>query len=520
MSLIRSTLVVSIAISISRIFGFVRDMLIARYLGAGMLSDAFFAAFRLPNFFRRIFAEGAFNNCFVPIFIDKLNKSKQQEDSIDNNQAVIFAHNIFSLLFYILLIFIIMMQIFMPQIINILFPGFANNSDKMTLTINLSRITIFYLLFIALVSLFSGILNSLNKFFVASTAPIILNLTLILMMLFAIDFFPDYANLLAWSVMIAGILQFLWLFIFTVKNKFLLYPKIPKIDVDIKKFLKRLLPAIIGANVMQINLLVDSIFASAISGAVSYLYYADRINQLPLAMIGIALSVALLPNLANKIKQDKIDDAIKIQNIAFEIALILAIPITIILIIFAHPIITNLFERGNFGNSESIAVSKALMLYSCGLPSFILVKIFEPNFFARGNSKTPMQIAIFCVITNILLNIIFHYLELGYQGIILAAIISSYVNLLLLVTILLKNNDFYFNKIFIKHLPKLGFSCLITFIIAIILKENFYQNYLVNINNFARFCLLIANLLLIIIINLIILYYSGILDIVRNIKKK
>jgi putative peptidoglycan lipid II flippase len=445
----RSVFTISFYISISRIFGFIRDILIAQYLGVSALSDAFFAAFRLPNFFRRVFAEGAFNSAFVPIFIEKLQDKKTDSDEKK------FAQNIFSLLFYALLIFTILFQIFMPFFMKILFPGFFVDAVKSELLVALSRITIFYLLFISLVSLCSGILNSLGKFAVPASSPIILNCTLIAAIFVFGTITPNYAYALSWGVFAAGILQFIWLFYFTMKAGFLLYPKLPKITPDIKKFFRKLLPGIVGANVMQINLLLDSIFASMIAGAVSYLYYADRINQLPLAMIGIAIGIALLPALSRKIKAGEAEGAIKLQNLALEVGLILVIPATLALTVLSYPIISSLFERGKFTADESIFVGRALMFYSFGLPSYVLVKVMEPAFFARGDTKTPMNIAIICLLNNALLNGIFYALNFGYVGIVLASVASTYLNLTLLITKLTAKKHFHFEKNFKEKLLRI-----------------------------------------------------------------
>lgn len=446
MALFRSVFTISFYTAISRILGFVRDVFIARYLGVSIMSDAFFAAFKLPNFFRRVFAEGAFNSAFIPIFIEKVQDKKSKDDEL------IFVRNIFSLLFYALLIFTLIFQIFMPVFMKGLFPGFFNDPQKSTLLIDLSRITIFYLLFISLVSLCSGILNSVGKFAIPASAPIILNATLIASIFIFSKYCPTYAHALSWGVFCAGILQFLWLFIFTIKSGFLLYPKLPKIDHDIKKFFHRLIPGVIGANLIQINLLVNSIFASLIAGGVSYLYYADRINQLPLALIGIAIGIALLPDLSRKIKAKKHNSAIRMQNMALEVGLILVVPATIALTIIATPIISTLFERGKFSANETYHVSKALMFYSFGLPAYVLIKVVEPAFFARSDTKTPMRIAFICMIANIVFNIFFFVLELSYVGIITSSVLSSYLNLILLMTILLRRKHFRFEKKFLKKL--------------------------------------------------------------------
>jgi len=466
--LLRSIFTISFYISLSRILGFIRDILIAQYLGVSAFSDAFFAAFRLPNFFRRVFAEGAFNSAFVPIFIEKIQDKKTDFDEKE------FARNIFALLFYCLLLFTLIFQIFMPFFMKILFPGFFTDPDKSTLLINLSRITIFYLIFISLVSLCSGILNSLGKFAVPASAPIILNGTLIASVFVFGNLTPTYAHALSWGVFAAGILQFLWLFIFTAKCGFLLYPKFPRLNSDVKKFFRKLIPGIIGANVMQINLLIDSIFASMLAGAVSYLYYSDRINQLPLAMIGIAIGIALLPALSRKIKANEFEAAVKLQNMALEVGLILVIPATLALTTLSYPIISTLFERGEFTTDESFFVAKALMFYSFGLPSYVLVKIMEPSFFSRGNTKTPMGIAIVCLFSNALLNAIFFTLNFGYIGIVLASVISSYLNLTLLMTKLISKGHFYFEKNFVKKLILIMIPSLMMALFLLLMREYFF----------------------------------------------
>ncbi|MBU6141200.1 MAG: murein biosynthesis integral membrane protein MurJ [Proteobacteria bacterium] len=498
----RSIFTISFFISLSRILGFARDVLIAKYVGVTMLSDAFFAAFRLPNFFRRVFAEGAFNSAFVPIFIEKLQDKKSDQDE------KFFVRNIFSLLFFALLFFTILLQIFMPFFMKILFPGFFNDPEKSSLLISLSRITVFYLIFISLVSLCSGVLNSINKFAVPASAPIILNGTLIASIFIFGSITPNYAYALSWGVFFAGILQFLWLFFFTIKAGFLVYPNIPKINSDVKKFFRKLLPGIIGANVMQINLLVDSIFASMIAGAVSYLYYADRINQLPLAMIGIAIGIALLPALSRKIKSNEFDEAIKLQNMALEVGLILVIPATLALTVLAHPIISSLFERGAFTSKESFFVAQALMFYSFGLPSYVLVKVMEPAFFSRGNTKTPMNIAIICLINNAVLNVIFYKTNFGYIGIVLASVISSYLNLTLLITNLIRKKHFSFEKNFTKKFALILIPALAMALTLYLLRELFAQS-----DKLDRIAELVIMIMMGLIIYFVTSYFSGSLNI-------
>lgn len=473
MSIFKSAFTVSFYISISRVFGFIRDIFIANFIGASYLSDVFFAAFRLPNFFRRVFGEGALNSSFVPIFIAKVNQK-------DEKAKVAFAKNIFSILFYFLLIFTLFFQIFMPFLMSVLFPGFKSDPEKFLLLVDLSRITIFYLIFISLVSLCSSILNSLENFSVPASAPIILNITLIASFFTIANFVPNYAYSLSWGVFAAGVLQFIYLMFFTFKKKIILYPKLPSLkvfqDSSVKKFFKKLLPAVIGGNVMQINLLIDSVFASLFSGALSYLYYADRINQLPLAMIGIAIGIALLPSMTRKIQSGNKDEAISLQNCALQVGMLFVVPASFALICLAYPIITALFERGEFSSSDSFHVARALQIYAAGLPAYVLVKVMEPGFFARGNTKTPMKIAIFCLFSNLFFNTIFYLNDLGYIGIALSSVCSSYINLSLLIFNLKKKKQFNFVAGFFKNITKIILTALIMSAILLSLNSYFATN--------------------------------------------
>ena len=299
--------------------------------------------------------------------------------------------------------------------------------------------------------------------------------------------------------------------IFTIKKGMILYPKPFSFflfrNADVKKFFKKLLPGIIGANVMQINLLVDSIFASMIVGAMSYLYYADRINQLPLAMIGIAIGIALLPAMSRRIREDKIDSAIKLQNLALEVGLIMVIPAALALIILAYPIIVALFERGKFSHEESFFVAKALQYYSIGLPAYVLVKVMEPAFFARGDTKTPMNIAIICLVANIMFNVIF-FKPFGYVGIVMSSILSSYLNLFLLITKLIRRKLFYFEKFFIAKLLKIAIPSILMAFSLMLMKS--YFEFSNDTNNIIE---LIAMISFGLIIYFISSYFSGSFDI-------
>ncbi|MFT6077949.1 MAG: putative peptidoglycan lipid II flippase [Rickettsiales bacterium] len=290
----------------------------------------------------------------------------------------------------------------------------------------------------------------------------------------------------------------------------LIYPKFPKINLDVKHFFKKLAPGIIGANVMQINLLINTMIASLISGAVSYIYYADRINQLPLALIGIAINIALLPTLSKAIKSNNAAQAIKLQNIALEASLILVIPAALALACLSHPIIEVLFQRGAFGANETAAVAKALMFYSFGLPAFVMTKVLEPSFFARGNTKTPMKIAVFCVVVNIALTLAL-FKPLGYIGIVLASVIASYINIILMLIVLTGKNHFVFANNFLKKLLQILVPATFMGLVLFLLNKE-----LSNINPMIS---LILNILAGLMTYLLLSYFSGALNILKAIKK-
>ena len=318
MNLIASASTFGFFTLISRILGYVRDILIAIFLGTGIFADVFFVAFRLPNTFRRLFAEGTFNAAFIPSYAGELAKNKIEADS--------FAKNVFNLLFIILLIFVLVAEIFMPQLIFLIAPGFYNEPEKLKLAVELSRITFPFLFFICLASFFGAILNSYNKFAAAAAAPIILNIILIGSLFFSQWFNLSDVLTLSYAVSLAGFLQLL-LLLFFVRNNFkpILTIKV-KIDEKIKFFFRKLLPSIFSSGVTQINILVGTIIASFQAGAVSYLYYADRVYQMNLAVAGIAVGTVMLPELSKHVKNNNSEQIDNLQNRSLELCLFLSIP--------------------------------------------------------------------------------------------------------------------------------------------------------------------------------------------------
>ena len=451
MNLIKSTSTFSFFTIISRLLGYVRDILIAVFLGAGPLADAFFVAFRIPNTFRRLFSEGAFNAAFVPSYSALLRKKNQSED---------FANNIFNLLILGLFFLVLIIEILMPLFVFLIAPGFEDDPKKMELAISLTRITFPFLLFISLASFFSAILNSHNKFAVASAAPIILNILLIGVLSFAKIINDQLIYYLSYAVTASGVVQFVFLYFF-IKKYF--SPKINfhiRIDKKIKIFFKKLLPSIFSSGVTQINILVGTIIASFQTNAVSYLYYADRIYQINLAIAGIAIGTVILPQLSKYVQNNRKDKINLIQNKALELSLFLSIPATIALLVASEEIISSLFGYGSFDEESVKNSAKALFYFAMGLPAFSLIKVFSTFFFARHNTKIPFYISLISVLLNIIISVVF-FEEVGFLIIPIATTISSWINVISLFIFLKKIKLFTFNLIFISRFIKILFTSLL-----------------------------------------------------------
>ena len=467
MNLIKSTSTFGFFTLISRILGYLRDVLIAIYLGSGPIADAFFVAFRIPNTFRRLFSEGTFNAAFVPSYSSELVSGKQIAQK--------FANKIFNLLLIGLLLIVLVIEIFMPSFVFIIAPGFSDNSDKFDLTISLTRITFPFLLFVSLSSFFSAILNSHNKFAVASAAPIILNIFLILVLFFQSYLNDDLVFYLSYAVTFAGIVQLIFL-LFFIKKFYL--PKITfnfKINYKVKLFFKKLLPSIFSSGVTQINILVGTIIASFQASAVSYLYYADRIYQINLAIAGIAIGVVLLPNLSKHIQSNNKKKIDFIQNKALELSLFLSLPATIALLIASEEITSSLFGYGSFDLVSVKNSSNALFYFALGLPAFSIIKIFSSFLFARHNTKIPFYFSFFSVIINIVISLYF-FDKLGFIIIPIATTISSWLNALLLLIYLVNKEYFLIKFHFIKSFLKIIISTILTSIVFYNLINYFSDN--------------------------------------------
>jgi len=485
MNLIKSTGTFSLFTIISRLLGYLRDILIAIFLGTGFLADAFFVAFRIPNTFRRLFSEGTFNAAFVPSYSSELTKSKTKSNN--------FANEIFNLLFLGLLIIVLVAQLFMPIFVSLIAPGFSSDYEKINLAINLTRITFPFLIFVSLASFFSAILNSHNRFAAAAAAPIILNIILIGILLLGKILNDDLVYYLSYGVSIAGSLQLLFLYYF-VKNFYKIQFKFNfNINKKVKFFFKKLLPSIFSSGVTQINILVGTIIASFQASAVSYLYYADRIYQINLAVAGIAIGVVILPQLSKYIQQNKKKKILLIQNKALELSLFMSLPASIALLIGSEEIISALFGYGQFNEVSVNNSGKALYFFSLGLPAFAMIKVFSSFFFANHNTKTPFYISLISVTLNIIISIYFFNI-IGFIIIPIATTISSWFNLIILFIFLKKDELFGFNKIFIKRLIKIIFSSTVMGIFFYFLIHSF-NNLLAYDHAFKSFYLILSVLL-------------------------
>jgi putative peptidoglycan lipid II flippase len=454
MSLVRSIATVSGFTLLSRVTGFARDILIAALLGAGGMADAFFVAFKFPNLFRRLFGEGAFSAAFIPLLAGDIEKRGLEI-------ARQFAAHAMAILLLVTGFLVAIIEIIMPWAMHVFAPGFAQDPQKFALAVELTRITFPYLAFISGVALMSGVLNTLHRYAAAAAAPIILNICMIAALLGFGTMAQSPAHALSWGVTLAGLLQFVWLFVACKRAGFAIQWRLPRIDDRMKLLGRRMVPGLVGAGVYQLNLLIDTMLASLVSdGAVSWLYYADRVNQLPLGVIGIAIGTALLPTLSRQLQGSDPSVANYSQNRGIEIALLLTLPAAVALGVMGVPIINVLFQRGAFTPDEAIKTGLALMVFAFGLPASVLVKVLAPGFFAREDTKTPIQIGIVCMVINIGL-IVALMPFFGHLGIAAATSVSVWINASSLGITLHRRGHLQFDDRLRRRLPRILMSSIL-----------------------------------------------------------
>jgi putative peptidoglycan lipid II flippase len=410
---------------LSRLTGFARDIMLAAILGAGPLADAFFVALRLPNHFRAIFAEGAFNAAFVPAYAHVYGERGEAS-------ARLFADRIFTLLFLSQVVLLILAWLFMPQAMSILAPGFTDDAEQRRLAIELTRITFPYLLLITLVTLYGGMLNVMHRFATAAAAPIFLNLSMMATLALA-AFFPSAGHAAAWGVLIAGILEFLLLAGDAARSGIL--PKFAplKLDDDVRAFFRALGPATVGSMGTQVALFADTIIATFLpAGALSALYYADRLNQLPIGVIGIAIGTVLLPEMSRRLTSGDHAGAMAAQRRAFEFTLLFSVPFVAAFLTVPDVIMRAMFARGAFSKADAAAAGATLAAYAVGLVPFVLIRSAVATFYARKDTATPVKAALIGVAVNVALKIALVG-ALAQVGLALATAVGAWINLLLVV---------------------------------------------------------------------------------------
>ena len=434
--MLRNVLTVGGWTMLSRLLGFARDMLIAATLGAGPVADAFFVALKLPNLFRRLFGEGAFNAAFVPAFAGML--TAEGPDA-----ARRFAQQTFAVMAFWLAVLTIAGELGMPWLIAVLAPGFETNPAKFALAVTLSRITFPYLLLICLAALVSGVLNGLERFTAAAASYVLFNIISIAFLLWLTPYVPTAGHALAWGITASGVAQLGVLLWAMHRAGMQLHLPRPRLTPEIRVLLRRMAPGLVGAGVTQLNLAIDVIIASLLpAGTVSLLYYADRVQQLPLGVIGTAVGTALLPLLSRQVRAGEGPAALATLNRAIEYALFLTLPAAAALIVSAYPVMWALFGRGAFSAESARLSSQALAAYAVGLPAFVLVKVLAPGFFARGDTATPVKVGVAAVVLNLLMNLAF-MVPLQQVGPALATSLAAIVNVVLLGAVLVRRGHLH-----------------------------------------------------------------------------
>ena len=514
---LRIVSIISSLTFISRILGYFRDFLIALSIGASYVSDAFFIALQLPNLFRRLFAEGAMNSAFVPIVSGIRIRGGERKGDI-------FLSEILTLIVTFLFPFILILEIFMPVIINLVAPGFENNEVKFLLANDLARLTFPFLFFVSVNSLFGGYLNTMSKFAAMAFTPVILNLTMLVVLVVCYENSVEKvqtSKLLSFGISFAGLLQLSWLYMNLRKNNvriFFFKDLFSGLSNNAKKLLVLFFPAVLGGGVYQLNFLIDMILASTLpDGSISYLYFADRLNQLPLGVFGIALSTALLPMLSKQIKKKsaRSNDTI---NHSIQLGMILSFPAAGGLGILSIQIIDLLFVRGEFLFSDALATSNALFAFCCGLPAFIFVKILAVVFFARSDTKTPVIVAFFAMIVNLAFNLILidKYLHVGLAY---ATSIASWFNCIVLFLVLKKNKFLSITNKTFEVAAKCIFSTLIMVTCLNFLLTHDFFDSLTQIIFTKKILIVLANVILGFIIYLILIYFLKCFYILKSAEK-
>ncbi|XQE67812.1 murein biosynthesis integral membrane protein MurJ [Pseudomonas sp. P3C3] len=456
MNLLKSLAAVSSLTMVSRVLGFVRDTLIARIFGAGVASDAFVVAFKLPNLLRRIFAEGAFSQAFVPILAEY--KTQQGEEATRT-----FLAYVAGLLTLVLALVTLLGMLAAPWIVWVSAPGFADEPERFALTVDLLRLTFPYILLISLSSLVGAVLNTWNRFSVPAFVPTLLNVSMIIFTVWLAPYFDPPIMALGWAVLVGGLAQFLWQLPALKQVGMLVLPRLSLRDTGVWRVLRQMGPAIFGVSVGQISLIINTIFASfLVAGSVSWMYYADRLMELPSGVLGVALGTILLPALAKTYASADRSDYSKLLDWGLRLCFLLVLPCTLALAIIAEPLIVSLFQYGKFTAHDSAMTQQALVAYSVGLLALILVKILAPGFYAQQDIKTPVRIAIVSLLATQAMNALFVFvIDLRHAGLALSISLAACLNAGLLYWQLRRKRIYLPQPGWAKFLAKLVLAVLV-----------------------------------------------------------
>ncbi|WP_265047098.1 murein biosynthesis integral membrane protein MurJ [Alkalimarinus alittae] len=464
--LLKSSSVVGSMTMLSRILGLVRDIVIARYFGAGAGADAFFVAFKIPNFLRRLFAEGAFSQAFVPV-LSEYRAKKELRDV----RALI--NSVAGVLGAVLLVVTLLAVVGSPVLTTIFAPGFIGDEEKFSLASEMLRLTFPYLLLISLTAFAGSILNSYGRFAVPAFTPVLLNLSLIASAIWLSPLFENPIIALAWGVLIAGMLQLFFQFPFLLKMGLLPRPRLDYRHEGVARIMRLMLPALFGVSVSQINLLLDTILASFLqTGSVSWLYYSDRLSELPLGVFGVAIATVILPSLSRKHTSESSDAFSKTLDWALRVVLVIGFPAAIALLLLAEPLLATLFYHGELTELDVAMSTLSLRAYASGLMAFMLIKVLAPGYFSRQDTKTPVKIGVIAMVVNMVFNLILIW-PLAHTGLALATALSAWLNAYLLYRGLLKEGVYWLQDGWGKFMFQLLFSLLIMSGVILVLLQYF-----------------------------------------------
>ncbi|MBI1238032.1 MAG: murein biosynthesis integral membrane protein MurJ [Alphaproteobacteria bacterium] len=458
MNLLRSVATVGVFTLLSRVLGFARDIVIAGVIGTGPVADAWAVAFRFPNLFRRVVGEGAFNAAFVPLYAKRLEGEGEPA-------ATYFAERILAVLLAGLLTLTVILLVAMPWIMLAYAPGFNDDPEKSALATTLTQVALPYLLFMSLCALYAGILNTHGRFGWAAGVQALLNVVLLaaLGIVWALDRpaigAAQWGHALAWGVSAAGLAQFLMLVYASGRDKVRLRLRRPRLDGEVRRFFVLAFPGIIAGGISQISIFIATVIATLEDGGPALLYYADRIYQFPLGLVGVAMGIVLLPAISRHLRGGRADLAQHWQNRGIEFAMLLTLPAAVALVVIAQPIVATLFERGAFTAEDSAAVASILMVFGIGLPAFILNKVLTPAFFAREDTATPMRFAVATLILDVALSAGFFFL-FGVIGIAIGTTIAAWINVSLLGGTLLRRGDLVLDDRLKSRLPRAALASL------------------------------------------------------------